>query len=121
MVKWKDRREILAIFSEYNAQLQNFPTKHQVKCKSQLVNEYEEYTAGVDNCDQILAYYTCEHQILIWYKKLGIHIFQLMLLNTYYLYKQRNPNNRRNIYDYRLCVIQGFLGPIPEELHQKSG
>lgn len=116
IVKWKDRREILAISSEYSAEMQNVITQRgQEKIKPVLINRYNEFMAGVDHCDQMLSYYSCEHKTLIWYKKLAIHIFQVMLLNSYYLYKRGNPSNKKSLYDYRLSVIEKLLGSPPAE------
>lgn len=116
VVKWKDRREILAISSQYNAEMQNITTKRgQQKLKPNLINKYNEFIAGVDHCDQMLSYYTCEHKTLIWYKKLAIHIFQIMLLNSYYLYKQGDFKSKRSFYEFRLCVIEKLLGPPPPQ------
>ena len=50
-----------------------------------MVAEYNKFMSGVDFQDQILAHYSCQHKTLRWYKKLGIHIFQSILLNAYCL------------------------------------
>ncbi|KAJ8933661.1 hypothetical protein NQ314_013873 [Rhamnusium bicolor] len=116
IVKWKDRREILAISSEHNAEMQNVTTqRRQEKLKPYLINEYNKFMAGIDHCDQMLSYYSYEYKTLIWYKKLTIHLFQIMLLNSYYLYNQQNPNNKKAFYEYRLCVIENLFGPPPPE------
>jgi len=93
VVKWKDRREILAISSEYNANMQNITSRRgQDTLKPNLIHKYNQFMA-VDHSDQMLSYYTCEHKTIVWYKKLAIHLFQIMLLNSYYLYKQGHFNN----------------------------
>lgn len=116
MVKWKDRREILAISSQYGGQIQNVTTQRgQEKQKPMMINKYNEFMAGVDHCDQMLSYYSCEHKTLIWYKKLAIHIFQMMLLTSFYLYKEGHNSNKKNLYDFRLSVIEQLLGPPPPE------
>ncbi|XP_050312885.1 piggyBac transposable element-derived protein 4-like [Anthonomus grandis grandis] len=116
VVKWKDRREILAISSQYGGQLEKVTTQRgQEKLKPAMINKYNQFMAGVDHCDQMLSYYSCEHKTLIWYKKLAIHIFQMMLLTSFYLYKQGHPNNKKNLYDFRLSIIEKLLGPLPTE------
>jgi hypothetical protein len=100
--------------------LQNVTTQRGVeKSKPKLINKYNDYMAGVDHCDRMLSYYSCEHKTLIWYKKLALHLFQMMFLNSYYLYKQGNPDNKKSLYDYRLSVIEKLLGrpqadPLPK-------
>lgn len=114
VVKWKDRREILAISSEYNANMQNITSRRgQDTLKPNLIHKYNQFMAGVDHSDQMLSYYTCEHKTIVWYKKLAIHLFQIMLLNSYYLYKQGHFNNCKGFYEFRLSVIESLVGPPP--------
>lgn len=115
VTKWKDRREVLAISSEYNGELQEATNKRgQVKQKPQLINKYNVFMSGVDHTDQMLSYYSCEHKTLIWYKKVAIHMFQIMLLNPWFLYNGNSPS-KLNYYDFRLAVIEKLLGPPPAE------
>jgi hypothetical protein len=67
--------------------------------------------AGVDYHDQMMSYYSCRHKTLRWYKKLGIHLIQTMLLN-FYLYNSQNEK-KMTLYDFRLGVIEKLLGPPP--------
>lgn len=68
--------------------------------------------SGVDYHDQMLAYYPCRRKTLRWYKKLGIHVFQTMLLNSYYMYNSQNEN-KMSPYDFRLNIIEQLLGQPP--------
>ena len=52
--------------------------------------KYNQFMSGVDRQDQMLAYYTCEHKTMRWYKIVGIHILQMMMLNIYCLYQKKN-------------------------------
>lgn len=113
VIKWKDRKEILAISSEFNGHMEEVTTQRgRVVMKPKLINEYNKCMAGVDHCDQMLAYYPCEHKTLIWYKKLAIHLFQIMLLNSYHLYKI-GARKSKSFYEFRLDVIGSLLGPPP--------
>lgn len=69
--------------------------------------KYNDYMSGVDRQDQLLSYYPCERKTLRWYKKVGIHILQQLLLNSYLLYCQ----NERKIpfYNFRLNIIRSLL------------
>lgn len=60
---------------------------------------------GVDKQDQMLSYYPYSRKTLRWYKKLGNHILQMMLLNSYCLYK-KYEKSRISFYDFRLRVIE---------------
>lgn len=56
---WDDRCEIFAILSAYN-----------------------EFVAVVDYCDIMLSFCLSEHKTLVWHEKVGINVFQIMLLIT---------------------------------------
>ncbi|KAJ8934828.1 hypothetical protein NQ314_013176 [Rhamnusium bicolor] len=119
VIKWKDRRGILAISSEFNGQMEEVTTQRgKVLKKPNLINQYNKFMAGVDHSDQMLGYYSCEHKTLIWYKKLAIHIFQIMLLNSFHLYK-KGTGNRKSYYKFRLKVIEKLLGPPPKIQYQQ--
>lgn len=55
----------------------------------------------------MLSYYSCEHKTIRWYKKLGIHMFQQMLYNSYTLHNIFSPT--KSLYDYRLEIISKLL------------
>ncbi|KAG8228269.1 hypothetical protein J437_LFUL011517, partial [Ladona fulva] len=43
-----------------------------------------------------------------WYKKIGIHIFQVLLLNSYFLYNKYS-RQKINLFDFRHEVIKTLL------------
>jgi hypothetical protein len=55
----------------------------------------------------MLSYYPCERKTIRWYKKIGIHYFQIFLLNSYYLYVENVK--KCNLYDFRLSVITALV------------
>lgn len=65
--------------------------------------------SGVDRQDQMMSYYTCEHKSMRWYKKVGIHIFQMMMLNAYYLYQMKIK--QISLHDFRHEVLTSLLPP----------
>lgn len=113
--KWKDRREVLTISSEFDGQtVESVNRRGNTVIKPQMVIQYNKFMSGVDFHDQMLAYYPIRRKTLRWYKKLGIHFFQTILLNSYYLYNSKNP--KMSLYDYRLRVIEQLLGPPPSSI-----
>lgn len=63
--------------------------------------------SGIDRQDQMLSYYPCERKTIRWYKKIGIHFFQLLLLNSYYIYVENVK--KCSLYDFRLSVITALV------------
>lgn len=113
MTKWKDRREVLAISSEFDGQATETTNRHgNVVIKPKMIIKYNKFMSGIDFHDQMLAYYPIRRKTLRWYKKLGIHVIQTILLNAYYLYNM-NSERKMSLYDFRLQIIEKLLGPPP--------
>ncbi|KAG8226111.1 hypothetical protein J437_LFUL006741, partial [Ladona fulva] len=72
------------------------------------VVQHNTYMGGIALCDQLLSYYPCERKTMKWYKKLAIHIFQLMLINSFILYN-RYSTKKLSLYDFRLELISSLL------------
>lgn len=108
VVKWKDRRDVIAISSEHSHDLVNITNRRGIiKSKPLSIIKYNEYMSGIDRQDQMLSYYPCERKTFRWYKKLGIHFIKILLLNSYLLY---NKNVKKiSFYDYRLKIISTIL------------
>ncbi|KAL0811828.1 hypothetical protein ABMA28_009256 [Loxostege sticticalis] len=100
--KWKDQRDVLMI-----------STKGQQILKPDMVIEYNKCMNRVDRHDQMMSYYTCEHKTMRWYKKVGIHIFQTMLLNAYFLFNMKMGKTMVYL-EFREVVITKLLPPPPE-------
>ncbi|KAJ8910822.1 hypothetical protein NQ315_004682, partial [Exocentrus adspersus] len=61
--------------------------KQEVK-KPKAVVEYNNFMGGIDRKDQMMAYYPCERKTMRLYKKLGIHIIYMSLINSFFIYKK---------------------------------
>lgn len=108
VAKWKDKQEVLIISSEHSHDLINVSNRRgEIKSKPLSVSKYNENMSGIDRQDQMLSYYPCERKTIRWYKKLGIHTIQVLLLNSYLVY---NRNVKKiTFYDYRLNIISKLL------------
>ncbi|KAJ8926270.1 hypothetical protein NQ314_021391, partial [Rhamnusium bicolor] len=108
--KWKDKRDVLYISTEFPNTMVTFTKKRaQEKVKPLPILNYNKFMSGVDRQDQMMAYYPCSRKTLRWYKKLAIHFFQLILVNSHYMFNEYS-GKRLTFYDYRLEVIRGLLG-----------
>ncbi|KAF0688035.1 piggyBac transposable element-derived protein 4-like, partial [Aphis craccivora] len=112
--KWKDKREVLGLSTEWKADLENVKNrKGDEKEKPVPIINYNKFMSGVDRQDQMLSYYPCERKTLRWYKKVFIHITQQLLLNAYFLYCK---NERKiSFYSFRLAVIRELLQKSQEQ------
>ncbi|KAJ8965325.1 hypothetical protein NQ314_004211, partial [Rhamnusium bicolor] len=109
--KWKDKRDVLYISTEFPNTMVTFTNKRaQEKVKPLPILNYNKFMSGVDRQDQMMAYYPCSRKTLRWYKKLAIHFFQLILVNSHYIFNEYS-GKRLTFYDYhRLEVIRGLIG-----------
>lgn len=107
--KWKDKRDVLYISNEYGNQMTEFvDRRNRRREKPTPIFNYNKYMGGVDHQDQLNSYYPCDRKTLRWYKKLGIHFIQLMLMNSFMLYRKFSRQNI-TFYDLRISVLEKLL------------
>jgi len=116
VVKWKDKRDVLSISSEFKHEMVETANRHgQKKIKPLLISEYNKNMSGIDRQDQMMSYYPAERKTLRWYKKIAIHFLQICLLNSHILYCKNIK--KISLYDYRLSVIKALISnksdPVP--------
>lgn len=117
--KWKDKRTVLYISTEHDSEMLEVTNKRdQVIVKPSAIVHYNNFMSGVDLQDQMLAYYPCERKTIRWYKKMFIHILQMSLSNSFYLYNKFYAHDKINLYDFRICVLEQLL-PNPSQAIQK--
>lgn len=115
--KWKDKRDVLYISTEFvNDMVETTNKRGQTKTIPLPIVKYNEYMSGIDTQDQMMSYYPCSRKTLRWYKKLGIHVLQLLLLNSYLLFNKFSGKNKMSYYDFRLSVLENLLPDRTAEL-----
>lgn len=121
VLKWRDRRDVLVLSTEFDSKMVEVrPRFGTVVQKPEIVANYNKYMGGIDHQDQMLAYYSCERKCLRWYKKLGVHIFQQMLYNSFTLYNLFSGRSKLSFYDFKLSVIKNLLEPRVQPAPQQS-
>lgn len=112
IMKWTDKRDVLAILTEYDGSLVTDINKRGIEIsKPKAILQYNNFMGGIGHSDQML-YYLCEHKTMRWYKKLGIHILQIMLVKSHNLFN-RYSGSTYNLYDFRLSVIEALTRSMP--------
>lgn len=76
--------------------------------KPEAILQYKKFMGGINHSGQMLSYYTCKRKTMRWYKKLGIHILQIILVNSHNLFNRYN-GSKLNLYDFRLPVIETLI------------
>ncbi|CAB3232799.1 unnamed protein product [Arctia plantaginis] len=86
VMKWRDNRDVTMISSQFNSQMITTTTRRNTEVsKLKMVVQYNRNMGGIDHQDQMIAYYCCEHKSIRWYIKLGVHLFQQILYNSFTL------------------------------------
>lgn len=114
--KWRDKREVTYISPEFeNGMVPTTNRKGTETLKPLPIKQYNKFMSGIDRQDQMNSYYHFTRKTIRWYKKLGIHIIQMLLLNSYNLYNQYNIGTTISLYDFRIIVLSKILHK-PEKL-----
>lgn len=83
------------------------------RVKPQAVVQYNQFMCGVDRKDQFLSYYSCDKKTVRWYKKVELHIIQMMVLKSYLFYRQfKRPD--LTFRQFREEVVKRLL-ELPED------
>ena len=75
----------------------------------QQISFYNDFMGSVDRADQLLQPYSSQQKSLAWFKKLGVHFIDRMLLNSYIVYKNQKPSYKEHLLDYIKRVGYGLL------------
>lgn len=125
VAKWHDKRSVLYMSTEFeNNMVSSTNKRKQVREKPLPIVQYNAHMKGVDRHDQLMAYYPCQHKSLRWYKKIFVHVLQMILINSFKLYQQANPRSKKTLYRFRLDILDVWLppktGPSPKRPRQNT-
>ncbi|XP_025192086.1 piggyBac transposable element-derived protein 4-like, partial [Melanaphis sacchari] len=81
----------------------------QEKLKPEPIANYNKFMSGIDRQDQMNSYYPFLRKTIRWYKNIGIHVIQMLLLNSYNLYNQSQVGSKMTLYDFRLSILSELL------------
>lgn len=113
---WKDKRTVHYISTEFKNEMTEICNiRGIIKEKPSPITKYNSFMSGIDRFDQLMSYYPCSRKTMRWYKKIGIHIWQMILYNSYYLHKKYSKNKNLNFYDYRMEIIETLLPPKDQQ------
>lgn len=113
--KWRDKREVAYISTEFkNNMVVSTNKRGHNKTKPEPIVNYNKFMSGIDRQDQMQSYYPSTRKTIRWYKKIGIHTVQMLLMNSFYLYNKYKIGSNMPLYDYRLSVLSVLLPKIPK-------
>lgn len=116
--KWKDNRVVSYISTEFTNEMVTSLNRVQLERSKPLpIVQYNHFMKGVDRADQMMAYYPCERKTLRWYKKIFVHVIQMLLSNAHYLFNEvrvAGGEKKMPLYDFRLSVVDALLPDKPQ-------
>lgn len=121
VAKWRDKRIVAYMSTEHdNNMVQSENRRHVLREKPLAIVQYNAHMKGVDRSDQMLSYYPSDHKSIRWYKKIFVHLLQMIMVNSQKLYNFANVDNNMTLYDFRLAVIEELLPnkqvPVPNPM-----
>ncbi|XP_046484276.1 piggyBac transposable element-derived protein 4-like [Neodiprion pinetum] len=120
IVKWRDKKEVLFIFTEFKGQMMKARVKQNDTRTPKPILKYNEIMAAADWQNEMLAYYMSEKRTGRWYKKIGNHIISIMLLNGYYLYNKYSTKKKKISYDdYRHNIKKILLSQVERRIAER--
>ncbi|XP_047103881.1 piggyBac transposable element-derived protein 4-like [Schistocerca piceifrons] len=107
--KWRDKREVCYISNAFTNEMVEVETKRkEKKSKPLAIVNYNKFMAGVDRHDQMLSYYLSERKTIRWYKKLFIHVVEMILTNAHALHN-KYCGTKMPLQEFRLSIIRALL------------
>lgn len=109
---WNDKRPVAMISTCHNTR-ENIIIKN--KSIPTCISDYNKYMGGVDKFDQMIKYYPLKRKTNRWPNRFTLHIIQLLLHNSYVLYKKYFAGPKLDHFDYHCEIIDYLLIDSPLE------
>ncbi|XP_062614645.1 piggyBac transposable element-derived protein 4-like [Saccostrea cucullata] len=125
-VKFHDKRDIHMLTTIHEAKLVvtdkvDRRTQEPI-LKPKCIVEYIQKMGGVDLNDQIVQYYEVLRKCVKWWKKLFLHLFNLLLVNAYILYRKYGGNIKKKSHlDFRVKLVKSLLESAPNAPRPSRG
>ena len=121
--KWKDKRDVLTISNMHAVEMVETTNRRgNKKQKPNIVRDYNNGMSGVDKSDQMISYYDSLRKTIRWYKKVGLHVLDIMMHDSFALHVLYGTDKKVSLLKYRETVIKSLLclndADHPEEQYQ---
>lgn len=88
--KWRDKRDVLLISTIHGTNMIQKEKRGTIITKPEVVQDYATKMGGVDLSDGMIASYTlARKRIKKYYKKIFLHLVDVMCMNAFLLYKKK--------------------------------
>ena len=110
--KRKDKCDVLTITNKHQSEIVDATNKNgKVAKKPNIIRDYNNGMSGVDRSDQIRTYYSYSKKTLRWYKKIGFHMFEIMIHSSHTIFcKLKNDGDRKMaLLQFRIVAVPHLL------------
>lgn len=110
-VSWMDKREVTMLTTMHEDVQVNVTGRSLSRGpirKPLCVDVYNQNMGAVDKTDMLLCNLQCMRKTIKWYKKLAFHFIDIILLNSYSLYKIKTGKNVP-LAKFQLSVVHQLL------------
>lgn len=112
--KWKDKRDVLTISNMHRVEMVDAMNRNRrVSKKPNIVNSYNKGMSGIDRSDQMLSYYSSLRKTIRWYKKIALHIVEVLVMNSHILYNENHADaDKMTLLKFRESVVSHLVDDI---------
>ena len=98
--------------------------RKQTVWKPNIVLDYNEHMSEVDRSYQMLLYNSSLRKTIMWYKKVGVHILEVFLINAHYLYREtahsRSDLKELTLFEFREAIVLALFGSDKRDKKKKE-
>lgn len=121
MRKWIHKKDVAFISTDFKNNVilsKNHYSKEQLEPES--ISNYNRFMSGIKKQNQMMGYYPFIRKTVRWYKKIDIHIIQILLIISFYLYNQYHVRPKISLYDYCLSLLVKLIPKYPKPRNLSS-
>ncbi|CAH2250703.1 jg13640 [Pararge aegeria aegeria] len=108
VANFNDEKHVLISTQHFDVEIRH--RRRGTVLKPRMVVEYKKHMNALARKNQQLSYFSYYPETLHWYKKILVHIMQLLLQNAYNIYKAADKANKKKDFLYfRLNIAERLL------------
>lgn len=117
-IKWKDKKDVVILTTMHDLNFGETGKRNrytgQKSLKSTAVINYNQYMGGIDVGDQMLSKFHTMRRCKKAYKKIFFYFIDMMLLNSYIIFKNHKKDRAFHVYKQLLAeeIIDKYLASI---------
>lgn len=105
VIKWCDKRPVTMLTTVHNHEMVEVAKPRSTVQKPKAVVDYNKQMGPVDRSDMMISFNDSTRKMTKWYRKLFLHIMDIIVLNSFTLY-MKHHNKKIHLHDFRLELIR---------------